>query len=433
MKLTQIQKELLFESAKKLFLEADYPIVPYNTPQSKQAQPGSNTNTQNEQPKGDTQSEEWEGYEDYKRGDEFDPKDFRRCVENLFTTYKHILSATKSFITTVGTYILRYQKGELKGSSLFVAIRIALNRPTKKQPGEATKRSLNKAGHQFNELMTELRNIVASTNIPFNKKLYGFFYQFLEDLRQEHIQKTDQYFRYIAYLSYKYFRTFDFAKHIPDKTWVEKLHEISFETENWVDKKLEKYYKMMFNDVGTNKGFYRMVRDMFMKHAPYESAEPDETNEYTGVKPDHTRKQIGHTGTDYEGAEHIYYVEYNRLLNLIHELTQKFIDSNYKDMNIKNQIQEVKDKIEELQSQRQQRAPNKKLKSKLQDIEDKYKGWGSWSDFSDKGSQPKSPNFRDNNYRSKEAPKEQPRYRTGNYDPDLEDYRRRNSPYDEED
>jgi len=433
MKLTQIQKELLYESAKRMLLETGFPMTKYVA--DAEFEPEGSPNARRSSQGGGQESQgNYEGYEDFKKGDEFDPVDFRKLTDSIFFAFKHTLTATNVFIKTMDRNINRYIKGDIRGDRMSILIQTAMDKPTKGNPDQPTPKSLNKSIKQFEVLMRKLEVVVESTNIPFNKKLYGYFYEHCAKLKREYDSNTNQYYRYLAFLSQNYFDNFVLAKHIPDKEWVGKYHEFSFSAKEWVEPMDKKYYKWSPHDIGTNKGFYRTVRDAFMNQGrPGDDEQSSRPNAYTGQRPDHSRAAIEHTGDDYSGAEHVFYIEYNRLLNISLDLTRKFAASNYKDMNVKAQIDEIREKIDTLKRQKQMRAPDDREFQKYQDIENKYQGWGAWNDFNEVGGKTKPATFKKSTHRSKDAPKEQPRYRTGKYDPDFEDYRRKNSPYDEED
>ncbi len=411
MKLSLIEKQLLFESAKKILAEIKYPIVPVDPVQAKKAGPQTKQNSS--------------GYdEDSTKSDEFQPDEFHRFVRQVYLAYKAFLGATENYIESLDKYFLNFLRGQWMGPSTYFKVEQAMNMPNKKAPDQASRKSLNKTTEVLNKLMNKFQDIVDSTNVKFNKSLYQYFFNFFENQMKEYRANTYDYFSYVAYISQNYLRLFDFAREVPDKEWPKNYHKYSYIAKDWVSSRYNKYYKTPFEGSGTNKGFYRTVRDMFMDEQDFRDPDPVRKNAYSDYEANYGREALPYNRSNVVGARNIFHAEENRLLNKIHDLTKRYIDSNYKDVAANEEIKQLRQQIETARKQMLSRTNDTDLQSDLDKIDKKYQGWGAWKDFKEKPSQGRDSGSSQGGG-SEDSDRRQPRYGVGNYDPELEDYRKK--------
>lgn len=431
MKLTESQKQMLFESAKRMLVEADYPIGLPNPPRAKQAGPQSNSNTTDaefdEGPSQDTQ-EQGDDF-NYSKDDEFKPSDFSDVIKTLYLSYKSILVASEKYITIVDKLLLGYNSGskELKyrWDNVYVKMEELFDETF---PGN--QKNLNKSSHNFTTALRKLVIIINGTNIPTNKAMYIYFYNFFKNLMKEYYEETYEYFDYLKHIRENVIK--QQLKMSPENN--KKYHVYSFGAKKYLERKIKYYYKMNFEQSGTNKGFYKHVRDLFMNGADFRDSNDKEYNPYDGQVP-HGGAGLPYKGDNDTNHRRVYYAEENRLLNRIHELTQQYIASNYKDNNIKNEIDRLRQQIKDNEQEYFKKSNNTaKLKADVDNIRNYYKGDGVWNDFhpGSGSSSRKRNNVTPNdpkrdNYRSTTKHQREPGFRQGNWDHDLQDYGRDNN------
>lgn len=423
---------MLFESAKRMLFEADYPI---GLPKGhKSNESGSDSKPDyidaefiddaDEYEKNRKKFEQEFGQDDEDaesyQSDQYTSQDFEKTVKYLYNTYKSILVASEKYIIMCDKSINKYINGEYvdRGKVLADAMFAQLNGVFK-----GTQKSLNSAIHNFEKVgLRNLERIVNTTYNKYNKKLYLYFTHVFKKMVDNFNEKTKEAFMFLKYVINNYISV---DKKI-SKNMLNKWGFLSTEAKNFLSDKLQKFYKWSFEKSGTNKGFFQTIKDAFFAQMSPEGSEY-EFNPYDGKNPNHDLEQMSYEGPGSTTIGHmnVFYTEENRLLNKIHDLTRVYIDSNFKNEKAKQEIEELNILRQKNRDKYIEQTNNNKLKAADDKLDREYEGWGAWNKYSQrptKTSQPKD-NSR-NNYRSKDQRPPRTGYRQGGYDKDLEDYRR---------
>lgn len=422
MKLTESQKQMLFESAKRMLLEAN-PNDPNGV---------SDAEFENSDFDGDPHEDE-----EFSKNDEFDPREFSKVIRELYLSYKSILAGSYRYIKKMDTLITGYNAGspllKFRWDNVYVAMQTALDDAGPNQ------KSLNKAGANFKHYLTNnLVTIINGTNIPTNKNMYIYFYKYFQNLMTRYYDETSEYFDYLkVIMESKIKHQLKLTKE-NNNTY----HVFSHSSKNYLKTTHDYYYKMNFEASGTNKGFYKHVRDLFMKGKKVEDENHREPNPYDGQKPTNAPR-LPHKGSNQEVSaqndsinRRKYIAAKSDVLNKIHDLTKKFVASNYKDKAIKLELDKLDKELDSIEDIYLKLVNNPDLRYKFDSINDKFNGdgMGAWSEYNpgDGGSQrrsnrvtPKDP--KRDNYRSTTKHPREPGFRQGNWDHDLQDYGRDNN------
>ena len=418
MKFTDLQKSILFESAKKILAEAN----PYDN--------NEDMSWEDENPK-DNENET----EDF--GSAYSPDELKEIVKKNFVLYKQLLTTTYWFVEAANKIIAHYINGQMTFHDVYVELDNLMNKQF-----QGKRMNLNKIAYNFEFYMKKLSQSIPKIGNAEYKYLFNEFWIFFNKALYEYKDMSDSYYRY-----YNYLKDLVIMKDLKlTKEQISKYHTLSWDLRtNIKDTKIlnTAYYKTIFNTNGTNKGFFDKMRDYAdnKRNNPQDRSKPK--NPYDGQKPTNAPQ------LDYKGSNEMldtlkFHSIENELLRKIQELTKKYIASNFKDKSISQEIDKIEAEMNENRKEyfandADRKKKDKKyysnnnspeLKQRFEDTDKKYQGWGAWNEFNPKNPNSKTPKTiipKGDKYRSRDTKENEPGFRQRHWDPDLQDYQRDNN------
>lgn len=404
MKFTDLQKSILFESAKKILAEAN----PYDN--------NEDMSWEDENPK-DNENET----EDF--GSAYSPDELKEIVKKNFVLYKQLLTTTYWFVEAANKIIAHYINGQMTFHDVYVELDNLMNKQF-----QGKRMNLNKIAYNFEFYMKKLSQSIPKIGNAEYKYLFNEFWIFFNKALYEYKDMSDSYYRY-----YNYLKDFVIMKDLKlTKEQISKYHTLSWDLRtNIKDTKIlnTAYYKTIFNTNGTNKGFFDKMRDYAdnKRNNPQDRSKPK--NPYDGQKPTNAT-QLDYKGSNETLSRVKFFTKENELLGKIHQLTKQYIDSNFKDKSIDQEISKLRQEIENNRKQHFSQNNDLDLKQEYDSVSRKYEGWGAWNEFNPKNPKSKTPKTiipKGKDYRSKDRRESEPGFRQRSWDPDLQDYQRDNN------